>query len=359
MQHVGGRLTGFAALAMAAVIGAEQALQANEMTVVASISPVHSLVAGIMQGVAAPVLLVKGAGSPHSYSLRPSEARTLDQAAVVFWIGEGLETFLIKPLQALSENADVVRLSEVPGVRLLATREGGMRQRQEHGEIVAEASGEEDRGDEGAGHPEYEDEHAEHQDEHPEHETAPAEREEHAHEHGRFDLHVWLDPRNAEAMVDAIVAALSEVDPDHAAIYQSNGIRLRTQLHELDQALTARLEPVRDRPFVVFHDGYQYFENRYGLNALGSIAVDPGRRPGAQRLGAIRHRLEELNAACVFSEPQFEPALVDTVVEGTSARKGVLDPLGADLAPGPDLYFQLMSNLGEALIDCLEVPTSR
>jgi zinc transport system substrate-binding protein len=339
MQRVGGRLTCFAALGMAAVIGAERALQANEMTVVASINPVHSLVAGVMQGVAEPVLLVKGAGSPHSYSLRPSAARALDQAAAVFWVGEGLETFLVKPLQALSENAVVVAVSEAPGVRLLPTREGGVRQREEHGEIAAEAEVEDDHGGKDAGHPEHEDEHA--------------------HEHGWFDLHVWLDPRNAEAMVDAVVATLSEVDPDHAAIYRSNGSRLHTQLHQLDESLKARLAPVRDRPFVVFHDGYQYFEDRYGLNAVGSIAVDPGRRPGAQRLGAIQHRLEELNGVCVFSEPQFEPALVDTVVEGTSARKGVLDPLGTDLAPGPDLYFQLMSNLGQALIDCLEAPTSR
>jgi zinc transport system substrate-binding protein len=348
MQRDRGRLTGFAVLALAAVFGAERALQANEMTVVASINPVHSLVAGIMQGVAEPVLLVKGAGSPHSYSLRPSAARALDQAAVMFWIGEGLETFLVKPLQALSENAVVVTLSEAPEVRLLPTREGGVRQREKHGEIAAEADGEDDHGGDGAGHPEHEDEHAEHD-----------ESEEDAHEHGRFDLHVWLDPRNAGAMVDAIVAALSEVDPDHGAIYQSNGSRLRTRLHELDESLKATLAPVRDRPFVVFHDGYQYFENRYGLNALGSVAVDPGRRPGAQRLRAIRHRLEEFNATCVFSEPQFEPALVETVVEGTSARKGVLDPLGADLAPGADLYFQLMSNLGKALIDCLDAPASR
>lgn len=343
MLSVGGRLTGFAALALAAVINAGRSAQATELTVVASINPIHSLVAGVMQGVAESVLLVKGAGSPHSYSLRPSEARALDQAAAVFWVGDGLETFLAKPLQALSEDAMVVALSEAPGMRLLPTRQGGMRETPEHGQIAAEPAGEDDHGEED------DPDHLEHEGEHAERE----EGEEHAHEHGRFDLHVWLDPRNAEAMVDAIVAALSEVDPDHAAIYRSNGSRLRTQLHELDESLKASLAPVKNRPFVVFHDGYQYFEDRYGLNAVGSIAVDPGRRPGAQRLNEIRHRLSELDAACVFSEPQFEPALVDTVLEGTSAQKGVLDPLGANLAAGPDQYFQLMSNLAEALIDCL------
>jgi zinc transport system substrate-binding protein len=342
MQSVGGRLACLVILALAAVIGAARAPQATEITVVASINPVHSLVAGVMEGVTEPVLLVKGAGSPHSYSLRPSEARALDQAAAVFWVGEGLETFLAKPLQALSEDAVVVALSEAPGMRLLPTRQGGMRQRPEDGAIAAEADGEDHHGGEDARHPDHEDEHAEHED-----------GEEHAHEHGRFDLHVWLDPRNAEAMVDAIVAALSEVDPVHAATYRSNGSRLRAQLHELDESLKARLAPVKNRPFVVFHDGYQYFEDRYGLNAVGSIAVDPGRRPGAQRLNEIRHQLTGLDAACVFSEPQFEPALAATVIEGTNTRKGVLDPLGANLAAGPDQYFQLMTNLAEALIDCL------
>jgi zinc transport system substrate-binding protein len=341
MQKVGGRLSCLMILALAAMTGAGRAPQATEVTVVASIKPVHSLVAGVMQGDGEPVLLVKGAGSPHSYSLRPSEARALDQAAVVFWVGEGLETFLAKPLRALSEDAVVVTLSEAPGMRLLPTRQGGMHQGAEQGSS-AEAAGEHDHGDDDAGHLAREDEHAERED-----------REAHAHEHGRFDLHVWLDPRNAEAMVDAIVAALSEVDPDHAASYRSNGSRLRTQLQELDESLKVRLAPVKDRPFVVFHDGYHYFEDRYGLNAVGSIAVDPGRRPGAQRLNEIRHRLSELDAACVFSEPQFEPALVDTVLEGTTAQKGVLDPLGANLQMGPDQYFQLMSNLAETLIDCL------
>jgi zinc transport system substrate-binding protein len=324
MGTMSGRLVG--AVCLLALGGAGGAVAAAEIRVVASIKPVHSLVTGVMRGIAAPVLLVKGAGSPHTYSLRPSEARALDEADVVFWVGAGLEAFLVKPLHALSADADVLALSEAPGMHLLATREGGMRKAHEHEAHDGHAGDGRAANDEGEGH---------------------------GHEHGQFDMHVWLDPHNAEAMVGAIVATLSETDPDNASIYQSNGSRLRAQLQDLDASLSARLEPVRNRPFVVFHDAYQYFENRYDLNAVGSIAVDPGRRPGAQRLTEIQHRLQELDAACVFAEPQFEPALVDTVIEGTSANKGVLDPLGAALGDGPDQYFQLLNGLADSLVACL------
>ena len=219
----------------------------------------------------------------------------------------------------------MVALSEAAGVRLLATREGGMWEGQ---------------GDE--------EEHGEHEDE----------------EHGQattmaqLDMHLWLDPRNAAAMVGAIAAALSAADPGHAATYEANATKLQADLARLDAELATTLAPVDDRPFVVFHDAYQYFEDRYGLNALGSITVDPQRAPGAGRLRDIRAELEELDAACVFAEPQFRPALVETVVEGTSAGTGVLDPLGADLEAGPGQYAQLLRALSASLVDCLGTPRS-
>jgi zinc transport system substrate-binding protein len=292
--------------------------------VVVSIKPLHSLVAGVMEGVGEPALLIEGASSPHSYAMRPSEAEALARAEVVFWVGEGLEGFLVKPITALSDDARVVAPSEAEGLRLLPTREGGMWQ--EHGAEV---------------------EHGEHEHEHEE-----------EHEHGQVDMHVWLDPQNAEVMVGTIAATLSEVDAERAGTYQANAAKLGADLARLDDELVAALAPVRDRPFVVFHDGYQYFEDRYGLNAIGSMAVDPARPPGAARLQEIRAKLEDLDAACVFAEPQFRPALVHTVVEGTGAGTGVLDPLGADQDAGPDQYFQLLEALSQSLVDCLGTPRS-
>jgi zinc transport system substrate-binding protein len=166
-------------------------------------------------------------------------------------------------------------------------------------------------------------------------------------------MHIWLDPGNAKVLTGAIAAALGDADPPNASIYQANAEQLRERLEELDRSLEDRLTTVADRPYVVFHDAYQYFERRYGVKAVGAITINPTVRPSARRLREIQGQLEELNAACVFAEPQFEPALVDTVIEGTSARKGVLDPLGADLEAGPEQYFELLDGLADSLISCL------
>jgi zinc transport system substrate-binding protein len=325
---------------LALVGGAGGPVAAAEIDVVASIKPVHSLVASVMQGVGQPVLLVKGTGSEHSYSLRPSEALALEQAEVVFWVGETMETFLLKPLGALAGNAKVVELWRTTGLTLLPTREGGMWEAHEHG-------GEDAGADAGHGAAEQPGAHGE--------EGADVEAQHGAadHAHRETDMHIWLDPGNAKVLAAAIASALSDADPSNALIYQANAERLRQLLDELDGSLQDRLAAVADRPYVVFHDGYQYFEHRYGVNAVGAITINPTVRPSAQRLGEIHERLEELDAACVFVEPQFEPTLVDTVVEGTSAKKGVLDPLGAALDAGPAQYFELLNSLCDSLIDCL------
>jgi zinc transport system substrate-binding protein len=306
-----------------------RAIAADEIEVVVSIKPVHSLVAGVMEGVGEPVLLVRGTGSEHSYSLRPSQARALDQADVVFWVGETLETFLAKPLRALAGDAEIVELGKVPGLTLLRAREGGMWEAHEHGDGHAEADA--DRG-EGERAGEHEGERA------GEHQGAPADAGHAAEDLAprETDMHLWLDPANAEVLVTAIASALGAADPRNAAAYEANAARLREQLAELDRWLENRVAAIADRPYVVFHDAYQYFERRYGVNAVGAITINPTVRPGAQRLSELREQLERLDAACVFAEPQFEPALVDTVIEGTGADKGVLDPLGADLDAGPD-----------------------
>jgi zinc transport system substrate-binding protein len=329
------------AVSLLAILGgAGGAGAAAEIHAVASIKPVHSLVAGVMEGVGEPVLLVKGAGSEHSYSLRPSEARALEQAEVVFWVGETMETFLIKPLEALAGDAEVIELWRTPGLTLLPTREGGMWEAHEHGGEQAGADADHGGADRPGAHGDA--------GEHAEVEPGAAHRA-----HGETDMHIWLDPGNAKVLAAAIASALGDADPNNAAVYQANAEHLRRQLDELDRSLHDRLATVADRPYVVFHDAYQYFEHRYGLNAVGAITINPTVRPSAQRLREIHERLEQLEAACVFAEPQFEPTLVDTVIESTSAQTGVLDPLGAALDAGPEQYFQLMNGLADALVDCL------
>jgi zinc transport system substrate-binding protein len=299
-------------------------------SVVVSIKPLHSLVANVMAGVGEPVLILSGGGSEHTYSLRPSEAAALEQARVVFWVGEGLETFLADTIAAVAGKATVVELGEAEGVTRLPTRTGATWD--PHGDEHAE--------DAHAGE-QAEDEHAE--DGHAEHED----------EHGSFDPHVWLDPVNAQALVTAIAATLAEADPEHADAFRANEAETNARLAELDAELAAVLAPVADKPFIVFHDGYQYLERRYGLAGAGSITVSPEVQPGAARVQEIRERIEELGAVCVFAEPQFAPALVETAIEGSDARTAVLDTLGAELENGPELYFQLMRANAQALSDCL------
>ncbi|MBP2311640.1 zinc ABC transporter substrate-binding protein [Azospirillum soli] len=301
----------FALPLLATVLLASPAL-AEVPKVVASIKPVHSLVASVMQGVGEPALVVKGAASPHTHALKPSDAKALADADLVFWIGPELEGFLAKPLQATAKKATAVELLEAKGVRLLDAREGGAWD------------------DHGHGH-----------------------KHDHEHGHEEANTHIWLSPTNARAMVDAIAAELTQKDPANAAAYKANAERTARRIEDLDAELKAALAPVTGKPFVVFHDAYQYFEAHYGLNGVGAITVNPERRSSAKRLSDIRAKITALGAACVFAEPQFEPALVDTIVEGTKAKKGVLDPEGADLPDGPDLYPTLMRNVAAALTGCL------
>lgn len=340
MRRVCGLRRRLAGRALALAIGAIGGLAAGAAVaqsppqVVASIAPVHSLVAGVMRGVGEPHLLLKGAATPHSYSLRPSDAAALREAALVFWVGEGLETFLEKPLDTLAGNARVVALGEAAGLELLPTRRAGLWQ-----------------GPPGEDHDEHHEAHGDgDQDEHQE---ADHDDDEHGHVHGFYDMHVWLDPQNAARLVDAIAAALSDADPDNAGRYADNAADLLQRLAQLDLSLADRFAGVQDTPYIVFHDGYHYLEHRYGLMAVGALSVSPERAPGAKRVSALRERIEETGVRCVFSEPQFEPALARTIVAGTPARLGELDPLGVALTPGPEAYFQLMERLAEDLVGCL------
>jgi len=305
--------------------------QALALEAVASIKPVQSLLAGVMGDTGKAGLIVEGAGSPHSYALKPSQARALQNARLVVWVGHELEVFLEEPLEHLGGKARVLTLSDVEGITRLEQREGGAFDAHSHG-----------------------DEH-EHGEEHDhKHDHAKEHAEEHEHEHGEeVNAHFWLDPNNAIIWTGAIAKALAELDPANAATYQANAERQVAGLKALEAELKAALAPVAGKPFIVFHDAYQYFEERFGLTAAGSITVSPETAPGAQRLTEIRAKLQETGAVCVFAEPQFEPRVISVVTEGTKARTGTLDPLGADLAVGPDLYAALLRKMAASFTSCL------
>jgi zinc transport system substrate-binding protein len=271
--------------------------------VLATIKPVHSLVAAVMAGVGEPELLIQGAQSEHSYALKPSDAEKIGRAAVIFEIGPDLETYLSRPLATLAHGKIVV-LEYEQGILKLPARKGGL--------------WDDDQADESL-----------------------------------TDPHLWLAPGNAMAMTAAIVRALSKADPDHAALYAANGRKEFGVLKGLDNDLGTSLAPLKGRPYLVFHDAYQYFERAYGLASAGAVTVAPDRPVGPRRISELRDAIRARGVVCVFREPQFAPALVQTLVEGSPARIGVLDPLGADLKPGPRLYPTLLKNLSASLNLCL------
>ncbi|MET0438831.1 MAG: zinc ABC transporter substrate-binding protein [Devosia sp.] len=287
-------------------------------SVVASTKPVHSLVSAVMAGVGEPTLIVKGAASPHTYSLRPSDASALENADIVFWTGHGMELFLADALETLSTKAQTVELAESEGIELLPMREGGAFEPHSHG-------------DEDHGH----------------------EAHDHAHENEEGDMHFWLDPENAKLMVANIAQVLSKADPENEATYQANAEVEIEALGALENEISQTLDGVKEKPFIVFHDAYQYFENRFGLDVAGTVTVSPETMPGAARVDELRTKVGELGATCVFAEPNFEPAIVSTIVEGTEAKAGVLDPEGSALTEGPGLYGDLLRSIAAGLVDCL------
>ena len=290
--------------------------------VIATISPIHSLTAAVMAGVGTPKLLLPPGVSPHTYTLRPSDARALAQADVVVWIGKSLEAFLAKPLATLAAKAKKVELSEAPGLITFGTRTTGIWV---------------DQDEDGAG---------DHQEE------AEAKSFSHRH-HGGTDPHIWIDPQNAQMMVQAIAAALIQADPGNAETYEINAETLRTKLAALDRDVAKKLQSVKTRPFVVFHDSYQYLERRYHLNALGTITSNPDTQPGAKHVAELRARLAGSNGVCLFKEPQFSPSMAQMLAHETRARLATLDPLGSDIEPGPNAYFIMMTRLSDGLHDCL------
>lgn len=335
-----------------------------DIRVVASIKPIHSLVSAVMDGVGTPDLIIDGVNSPHSYALRPSQAQALQNADVIFWVGPELEQFLEKAITTAGQNARSVPLISSDGLVLHTYRE--------HHDDHAEKHDEHEKHEEHKKH----DEHAKHS-EHEGHDHKDKHHDEHKHEHDAekhkkhvkgheqegheghhhdadgTDPHIWLDPLNAKVMVTAIVDALSKADPAAAVRFSENGANLVKRLDRFSGEISAQLGSVKGTKYIVFHDAYQYLEERFGMKSAGSITVNPETMPGAEHLRHIKEKVASLGATCVFSEPQFKPKLVALVTEGTKAKSSELDPLGASLEPGPELYFQLIQNMASSMRDCL------
>ncbi len=308
--------------------------------VVTDIPPVHSLVAQVMEGVGTPDLVIPASASPHSYSMRPSQAAALQGADLVFWIGTELTPWLEQPLENLANSATKIALLDHKATTTRAFREL---------EDMVEADDHEDHADHGT-HQNHDD-HADHED-HSDH----ADHDEHGHDghgHDGVDPHAWLDPQNAVAWVDLIADTLAAQDPENAERYKANAVSTRAQILQTSAKIAKDLKPLHDQSFIVFHDAYQYFESRFNLSAVGSIVLNDASQPSPARLSQIQTVLQEHNVACVFTEAQFSEKLVNTVVEGTDVKRAELDPLGASYETGSALYLNVIQGLAEKIKTCL------
>lgn len=291
-----------------------------ETKVVVTSKPIHALVASVMAGIGTPELLVDGTASPHSYAMKPSDAQKVHSADVFFRVAEELEPFTAKLVAGLPSFVRVVSLIEAPGLKRLPRREGGAFEvHKEHGH----------RHEHGHDHDDDDDEHA------------------------ATDPHVWLDPENAKTMVGHIADVLATLMPQKATALRANAEAEIGRISAMSDELGRELAPVAGRPFIVYHDAYQYFERRYGLTAAGSVTVSPDLPPSGKRLQELRRKIASSGAVCVFAEPYFSPRVTDVLVEGTNARIGTLDPEGTTLTPGPGLYHTLMRNLARDFKTCL------
>lgn len=296
---------------------------ADRPRVAVDIAPIHSLVAQVMEGIGMPDLIIQPGATPHEYSLRPSEAAALQSADLVFWIGPDLTPWLEEAIETLAPAADLTTLMDIDGTVQLEFREDAVFEAHDH----SDHADEDDHDDH--------DDHADHGD------------------HAGHDPHAWLSPKNAMTWLEVIAGRLSAVDPVNSDAYVANAASGRAVIEALMGEVDATLDPVRGRAFIVFHDAYQYFETDFDVSASGAISISDASDPSPARIAEIRGQIAEQGVDCVLAEPQFNPGLVATVLRGSDAQMGIVDPLGADLELGAELYPQLIRNLSNALAECL------
>ena len=309
-------------------------LAANaEIKVVTTIKPLHSLISNVMDGVGEPSLIIEGSTSPHSFVLKPSHAKMIEQADIIFWIGEDIETFMEKPLESIAKNAKKISFMELTSIEKLKFREENIFDHDDH-----EDHGHgEDKDHDDHGHSEDKD----HNDHGHGHE---------GHHHGEFDGHIWLDPANAKEMLHEIAHELADLDPDNASKYESNADQTIKSIDKMIKDIDTNIN--KDAKFIVFHDAYQYFETRFGVMTAGALTLNTDVLPGAKQISEIQEVITERDIKCIFSEPQFNPKIIETIAQDTGIKTGVLDPLGSIFDANKMQYFKLINDLGNKLKDC-------
>ena len=292
-----------------------------DIKVVTTIKPLHSLISSVMEGVGEPSLIIEGTNNPHTFVFKPSHAEMLEEADIVFWIGEDLEAFMEKPLDSLAKDAKKIAFMELGSIEKLKFRE-------------------ENIFDDHDDHDGHEDEHEGH-DDHAGHE---------GHNHGEFDAHIWLDPMNAKEMVHEIAHELSDLDPSNKETYEANANKTLKSLDKLIEDVNNSVP--KGVSYIVFHDAYQYFEKRFGVSSAGALTLNPDVLPGAKQIADVQDLISDKGIKCIFSEPQYNPKIIETLASDMNISTGIMDPLGAYLDKGNTMYEELIKEISNSIKKC-------
>ena len=375
-----------------------------EVNVVTTIKPLHSLISSVMEGVGKPSLIIEGTNNPHTFVFKPSHAEMIENADIVFWIGEDLEAFMEKPLESLAKNAKTISFMDLASIEKLKFREQNIfDDHDDHGHDDHDDHGHKDddhddhddhdgHDDEHDGHDDHDDhghkdddhddhddhdghddehdghddhdDHGHKDDDHDDHDDHDGHDDEHdghddhddhaghhdGHNHGEFDAHIWLDPANAKEMVLEISHELSELDPSNKSKYEDNASKTIVALDKLIEEVDKSLS--KDISYIVFHDAYQYFEKRFGVIPAGALTLNPDVLPGAKQIADIQDVINDKGIKCIFSEPQYNPKIIETLGNDMNISTGVMDPLGAYIDAGPSMYSDLINQIANSIKDC-------
>ena len=300
----------------------------TDIKVVTTIKPLYSLISRIMETRGEPQLIIEGTNNPHTFVFKPSHANMIEEADIVFWIGEDLEAFMEKPLNSLAKNAKKIAFMDSDSIEKLKFREEN---------IFDDHDDHDDHDghdDEHEGHDDHDD-HAGHHD---------------GHNHGEFDAHIWLDPENAKEMVKIIRDELIKIDPDGQRQYSVNAAGATLELDNLINSVEKELS--KDISYIVFHDAYQYFETRFGVKSAGALTLNPDVLPGAKQIADIQDLINDKGIKCIFSEPQYNPKIIETLGNDMNISTGVMDPLGAYIDAGPSMYSELINEIANSIKNC-------
>ena len=306
--------------------------------VVTTIQPINSLVSAVIGNTGKTISLIPAEISPHEYKLKPSDTKKLQNANIIFFVSDHLESSVTKVFENLPKNIKIINLMEDAGIKHLAIRDNEAWERHDHHH--------------GHGDHDDHDKHAKKHDDH-DHDKHAKKHDDHDDHEKEDDVHIWLSPDNAVKIIKKINKELSLYFPENAETYDKNANQMIKEINQLKVELIKELSGIKYKPYIVFHDAYQYFETSFGLNAAGSVALEGDIASSPKQISIIKDKIVKLKASCVFQEPQFDSKLVKIVVEGTNAQIGTLDPLGVNIKSGENFYLQLLKNMAKSLKDCL------